>query len=213
MADLIRNGADETIHLSHPLNLIGRSTSCHCIIEHIADISREHACVRKYDESTFTLVDYSSRNGTFLNDEQVYDERPLQHLDRVRVGKYVEYTFSNPSKNETLSTTRSIARLHRAVPIEETVKAEARSSTGCAMPSTSKTGRMGPRIEEPGHTVACGGHHRERKRNSHMGNVRVRGYDYRGKGSHFVTFGTLKPRPWLSPIIGLEPAGERLMEA
>jgi len=50
-----------------------------------------------------------------------------------------------------------------------------------------------------------------------MGNVRVRGHDYRGKGYYFITFGTHDRRPWLSRIasgqICLEPAGELLMQA
>ena len=50
-----------------------------------------------------------------------------------------------------------------------------------------------------------------------MGNVRVRGHDYRGKGYYFITFGTLNRRRVLSRIVGgrveLKPAGERLMEA
>jgi REP element-mobilizing transposase RayT len=50
-----------------------------------------------------------------------------------------------------------------------------------------------------------------------MGNVRVRGHDYRGKGYYFITFGTLKRRHLLSRIVDgkavLEPAGELLMKA
>lgn len=50
-----------------------------------------------------------------------------------------------------------------------------------------------------------------------MGNVRVRGHDYRGKGYYFLTFGTLNRKPWLSRIVEgrvvLEPAGELLMAA
>ena len=50
-----------------------------------------------------------------------------------------------------------------------------------------------------------------------MGNVRVRGHDYRGRGYYFITFGTLGRKRWLSRIeegrVVLEPAGELLMEA
>jgi len=50
-----------------------------------------------------------------------------------------------------------------------------------------------------------------------MGNVRVRGHDYRGRGYYFITFGTHNRRPWLSRVasgqIVLEPAGELLMQA
>lgn len=50
-----------------------------------------------------------------------------------------------------------------------------------------------------------------------MGNVRLRGHDYHGKGYYFITFGTLNRRHWLSDIIDeriqLKPAGELLMEA
>ncbi len=50
-----------------------------------------------------------------------------------------------------------------------------------------------------------------------MGNVRVRGHDYWGRGYYFVTFGTLGRRQLLSRIVrgrvALEPAGELLMAA
>ena len=49
-----------------------------------------------------------------------------------------------------------------------------------------------------------------------MGNVRLRGHDYHGKGYYFITFGTLNRRPWLSRIedgrVVLEPAGELVLE-
>lgn len=121
MADLIRVGLEQKIPLAQPLTLIGRDISCHCIVEHVADISREHAGVRKYDDATYKVLDFGSRNGTFLNNEQIYEERPLQHLDRIRVGKYVEFVFSNPPKNSLSPRTRSIARLHRPAPTDESV--------------------------------------------------------------------------------------------
>ncbi len=50
-----------------------------------------------------------------------------------------------------------------------------------------------------------------------MGNVRVRGHDYRARGYYFITFGTLNRKHWLSRIgsgkLVLEPAGELLMKA
>lgn len=50
-----------------------------------------------------------------------------------------------------------------------------------------------------------------------MGNVRVRGHDYRAKGYYFITFGTRNRHPWLSSIergrVQLKQAGEMLMQA
>jgi putative transposase len=50
-----------------------------------------------------------------------------------------------------------------------------------------------------------------------MGNVRVRGHDYHGKGYYFITFCTQKRRNLLSRIVEgrveLEPAGKFLLEA
>ena len=50
-----------------------------------------------------------------------------------------------------------------------------------------------------------------------MGNVRVRGHDYHGRGYYFITFGTFKRHRWLSRIeqgqVVLEPAGKLLLEA
>jgi VWFA-related protein len=49
-------------------------------------VSRHHAWI-KADGDTYLLFDVGSSNGTYVNDEQVKDARPLQDGDRVRFGE------------------------------------------------------------------------------------------------------------------------------
>ena len=50
------------------------------------DVSREHAEITRTDDGRFVLKDKGSRYGTFVNEESVTD-RPLNHLDRIRLGR------------------------------------------------------------------------------------------------------------------------------
>ena len=77
---------------------MGRSSSCQVTIQDVADLSREHCGIRRYEDGSYTLVDFGSRNGTFLNGEQVFEEKPIQHCDTIRLGKYVEIGFTNPPR-------------------------------------------------------------------------------------------------------------------
>ncbi len=54
-------------------------------------ISREHAII-EYRDNKFYIKDKSSANGTFINDKQISDWQPLNHLDRVRFDVY-EFIF------------------------------------------------------------------------------------------------------------------------
>lgn len=56
-----------------------------------ASISRDHALIRRV-EGEYVLSDLDSSNGTFVNDERVYEPRRLAPGDRVRLAN-VEFAF------------------------------------------------------------------------------------------------------------------------
>src|SRR5262245_66134720 len=62
---------------------LGRNPDCDVVIP-VTSVSREHAhIVRTQDQ--FFLVDLQSRNGTFLNNQQVTGRSLLKHNDRIRI--------------------------------------------------------------------------------------------------------------------------------
>ena len=69
-----------------PVNkfLIGRADDCH-LRPHSDMVSRHH-CVLLTEEGFCAIRDFGSRNGTFLNDEQVVGQRELRNGDRIKVG-------------------------------------------------------------------------------------------------------------------------------
>ena len=69
-----------------PVNkfLIGRADDCH-LRPHSDMVSRHH-CVLLTEEGFCAVRDFGSRNGTFINDEQVVGQRELRNGDRVKVG-------------------------------------------------------------------------------------------------------------------------------
>lgn len=54
-------------------------------------VSRYH-CWIKLEEGSIVIEDLKSGNGTFVNDERVWTQRPLQTGDCVRIGA-TEFTF------------------------------------------------------------------------------------------------------------------------
>ena len=119
MGQLKRQPDGDPTDLTETVTVIGRATSCEFSISDVADLSREHCGIHKYQDGSYTLEDYSSRNGTFLNGEQIFEESPLSHCDTVRLGKYVELIFTNPPRRSNRPDPISAASqvLLRAAPI------------------------------------------------------------------------------------------------
>lgn len=88
---------------------MGRSPSNQVVI---ADdrASRRHALIQVQQESEFWLVDFGSRNGTYLNDQRIIKPTRLQHGDRIKAGP-AEFTFHQPhSVGAPTSLTRTADR-------------------------------------------------------------------------------------------------------
>src|SRR5262249_60615007 len=64
---------------------IGRAPSCDIVLAGDQLASRRHAPLPGKD-GTYTIVDLSSSNGTYINDEEIHAETPLKDGDRVTVG-------------------------------------------------------------------------------------------------------------------------------
>jgi adenylate cyclase len=58
-------------------------------------VSRRHALIQMQGEQEFWLVDFGSRNGTYLNDQRIIRPTRLRHADRIKVG-HVEFAFHQP---------------------------------------------------------------------------------------------------------------------
>jgi len=63
---------------------IGRSEDCH--LRPGSDLISRHHCVLLVDEGYVALRDFGSKNGTYVNNERVVNERELKAGDCVRVG-------------------------------------------------------------------------------------------------------------------------------
>ena len=63
----------------------------------IADdrVSRRHALIQVQGQNELWLVDFGSRNGTYLNDQRIVRPTRLRHGDRIKVG-HVEFAFHQP---------------------------------------------------------------------------------------------------------------------
>ncbi len=63
---------------------IGRSPSCHLTLEDPL-VSRKHACITVLEDHAM-LNDLSSRNGTLVDNEPIFENHRLQHFDHIRIG-------------------------------------------------------------------------------------------------------------------------------
>lgn len=66
---------------------IGRDPACECHIQH-ETVSSQHARLY-YEQGQWWLVDQQSRNGTFLNNQQVSTATVLTSGDEIRCGEIV----------------------------------------------------------------------------------------------------------------------------
>jgi hypothetical protein len=91
--------------------LVGRAPGPGGVIIPDEGISRQHAVI-EYRDYTYWLIDQSSANGTFVNDERVQGIQRLNHGDRVRLHQ-VEFLFLMPGRDDVEQTV--------IVPREETL--------------------------------------------------------------------------------------------
>src|SRR3974390_3551901 len=70
---------------------IGRSPSNQVVLPS-DKISRRHAVIQVQNELEYWLVDFGSRNGTYLNGQRILRPTRLRHGDRLATGPF-EFVF------------------------------------------------------------------------------------------------------------------------
>jgi len=76
--------AGQKIPVPGPKFFVGRSEDCH-LQPSSSEISRHHAVIL-VEDGYVAVRDFASKNGTFVNGEQVHGERELKNGDRLRFG-------------------------------------------------------------------------------------------------------------------------------
>jgi DNA-binding transcriptional ArsR family regulator len=76
----------QAVPLSSERLTIGKAPSNDVAVGGDRLVSRLHASLERY-RAGWCVRDLASRNGTFVNGERIWAERPLRHGDEIRVGK------------------------------------------------------------------------------------------------------------------------------
>ena len=84
---VVANGKNigQEIPVTGPKFLIGRADDCQ--LRPRSDVISRYHCVILVEESFISVRDFGSKNGTFVNDEQIMGEQELHDGDRLRVGQ------------------------------------------------------------------------------------------------------------------------------
>ena len=105
--------AGTEIPVRGPECVIGRGDDCHLRTQ--SDAVSRHHCVIRTSENEVTVRDLGSRNGTFVNGEQVTQDAVLLDGDHLRVGPLefqvmVEQTVSRPKRPKVAGIKEVAAR-------------------------------------------------------------------------------------------------------
>jgi DNA-binding CsgD family transcriptional regulator len=84
--ELWTEGAQERVSLDGERVTLGQSTENDLPLTHDPTVSRVHAVLEQV-ASRWYVRDLGSRNGTFVNGERIWGERPLRSGDEIRVGQ------------------------------------------------------------------------------------------------------------------------------
>ncbi len=84
---IVANGKNvgQEIPVSGPKFLIGRADDCQ--LRPRSDVISRYHCVILVEEGFVSVRDFGSKNGTFVNDQQIMGEQELHDGDRLRVGQ------------------------------------------------------------------------------------------------------------------------------
>lgn len=84
---VVANGKNvgQEIPVTGPKFLIGRADDCQ--LRPRSDVISRYHCVILVEEEFLVVRDFGSKNGTYVNDEQIMGEQELHDGDRLRVGQ------------------------------------------------------------------------------------------------------------------------------
>jgi serine phosphatase RsbU (regulator of sigma subunit)/pSer/pThr/pTyr-binding forkhead associated (FHA) protein len=74
---------------------MGRNPDCHVVIP-ITSVSREHAVIVR-EKTRYYVEDLQSRNGTFINNQQINSRTQLRHNDRIRICDFLAAFYDSAS--------------------------------------------------------------------------------------------------------------------
>lgn len=80
-------GQGQELELKQEKTVLGRNPDCHVVISGTA-VSRAHAHILNIQGKYF-IEDIKSRNGTFVNNEQISGRTPLKNNDRIKICDFV----------------------------------------------------------------------------------------------------------------------------
>lgn len=107
MAHLISNGdsdISQRIELNSDKTLIGRHPDCEVLVDDTS-VSRKHAQILHRDDE-YWIEDLNSRNGTFLNEQQVQQVTRLYDGDKIRVCDIqFDFVFDTAAAGDRLRAT------------------------------------------------------------------------------------------------------------
>lgn len=94
---------------------LGRAAINHVVVDDPL-VSRRHALIQSQGEAEYWLVDFGSRNGTYLNGQRIAQPTPIKDGDQLRIGGS-DYVFhrgqggqtapqSNPGADQTMFDVR-----------------------------------------------------------------------------------------------------------
>jgi serine phosphatase RsbU (regulator of sigma subunit)/pSer/pThr/pTyr-binding forkhead associated (FHA) protein len=92
---IVKGATPGDVPLTQDCVILGRSPECHVVIP-VTSVSREHAHIVRVN-GQFFIEDQKSRNGTFVNNEQVTQRRLLKNNDKIRICDF-QATFLDARK-------------------------------------------------------------------------------------------------------------------
>ncbi|WP_197036164.1 FHA domain-containing protein [Fischerella sp. PCC 9605] len=123
-------GKTQTLIQPQRIWTIGRDRSCGIYISD-QHVSRRHAAIQyidDIDEPGFYLIDFTSKNGTYVNSEPAYRPIKLQDGDRIRLGSMTFSFFMNITAPQVLPTV-AVELLMQLVPRKGSNEAQITSSS------------------------------------------------------------------------------------
>jgi pSer/pThr/pTyr-binding forkhead associated (FHA) protein len=103
-------------------SLIGRSANCDITVE-AETLSREHARISRQDNE-LTLQDLHSTNGSFVNDNQIFEQVALQPGDILRFGQE-RFSLTSSERDATIMISRRDLESDSAMLIEDEEESDA----------------------------------------------------------------------------------------
>jgi serine phosphatase RsbU (regulator of sigma subunit) len=94
--------AGKLYDLNRPVTVMGRHPNCDIVVD-ASSVSRYHAQVLARDNG-FYVEDLKSRNGTFVNEQRIENQRQLVDLDHVRICDLVFVFHDQTPPDSTLAT-------------------------------------------------------------------------------------------------------------